>query len=91
MSEHIGVDLNTFFNQYLRTIKIPILEYKLSDKGMEYRYQNVVANFYLPIKINVLKQSILIEPEQYWKTLLGAQKISFNENYYIEYKEVLKD
>jgi aminopeptidase N len=91
MSEHIGVDLNTFFNQYLRTIKIPILEYKLSDKGMEYRYQNVVANFYLPIKINVLKQSILIEPEQNWKTLFGAQKISFNENYYIEYKEVLKD
>ena len=45
LSNHIGLDLTAFFNQYLRSTKIPVLEYKVVAKQLTYRWSNVVDQF----------------------------------------------
>jgi len=51
LSEKSGMDLSKIFDQYLRTADIPILEYKVNEGGLEYRYTNVVDDFGMPLKI----------------------------------------
>lgn len=87
MSEQMGVDLNPFFNQYLRTIKIPALEYKLTELGIEYRYQNVVTNFEMPIKIHSKNESVWITPKSEWQKL-EIEDVRFDPNFYVDYREV---
>ena len=53
LSEKSGLDLTAFFNQYLRDIKIPNLEYSIKNNKLNYRWTNVVENFKMPIEIEV--------------------------------------
>jgi len=91
LSKKIELDLNPFFNQYLRTIKIPIFEYSLSDSGMEYRYKNVVENFKIPIKIIVGDKPFWISPNIEWQKLALEQTIRFDQNFYVNYQEIKKE
>ncbi|MGB0888617.1 MAG: M1 family metallopeptidase [Vicingaceae bacterium] len=87
-------DLSAFFNQYLRTKDIPTLEYKMIDNRMEYRYQNVVDGFDMPIKIFENNSSHWIFPSQEWDTFTLKDinsTIRIDENFYIEYKELPVD
>ena len=43
LSKEIGRDLNPFFNQYLRDTRIPVLEYKISEGKLYYKWNNVVV------------------------------------------------
>ena len=63
-----GLNLTKIFDQYLRTTKIPVLEYKLEKNNLQYRYSNCVDGFNMPIKIN-LQGSKWIYPTNRWKTL----------------------
>ncbi|MEJ6735511.1 MAG: M1 family metallopeptidase [Flavobacteriales bacterium] len=91
LSKKIGVDLNAFFNQYLRTIKIPIFEYRLSHSGMEYRYKNVVEDFEMPIKIIVGDKPLWVLPKIEWQKLEMGQTIRFDQNFYVNYQEIKKE
>ena len=50
MKIHGQRDLSVF-DQYLRTIKIPVFEYKIEDKKLKYRWNNVVEGFNMPVTI----------------------------------------
>ena len=51
MSEQSGKDLSKIFDQYLRTTKIPELEYKFTGDNMYYRWTNCVEGFNMPVKL----------------------------------------
>ncbi len=90
LSKQIGIDLNPFFNQYLRTIKIPILEYKLIDNYLKYRWINTVSNFSIPIKVLLNKEMHWITPTNSWQKLSlknGQTIFNVDANFYIEVKE----
>jgi len=38
LSKETGIDLTEFFNQYLRDVRIPTLEYEIKDNKLNYRY-----------------------------------------------------
>ncbi len=40
-----GINFTPVFNQYLRTINIPVLEYKFEDKNLSYRWTNCNRGF----------------------------------------------
>lgn len=82
-----GIDFSSIFNQYLRTIKIPTLEYSQQGETLKFRYTNVVKNIKLPIRID---GDQTITPTQEWQTvkLKKGTPIEFNKNYYINYKKV---
>lgn len=87
ISDKAGIDLSSVFNQYLRTTKIPILEYKQDGKKFSYRWTNVVDNFNLPLHLKT--PNIEVKPTTEWQTtkLKSKEPVSFNDNYYIEYKK----
>ena len=90
--EKTGLNLNGFFNQYLRTTKIPVLQYKIKNKQLIYRYANTVTNFLMPIKVWINGESRFINPGEKWKTLHTDEAIvNFKPdvNYYIKTENLL--
>ncbi|MBL4670430.1 MAG: M1 family metallopeptidase [Flavobacteriales bacterium] len=88
LSKKSGIDLTAFFNQYLRTTKIPVLEYKKRANKMEYRYQNIVKGFKIPIVIYPDSNLQWIFPTEKWQTINFEKEIVFDKNFYIEYKKI---
>ena len=88
-------NLSSIFNQYLRTTKIPLLEYSIQKKCIKYRWKNVVKNFHLPIKISAgeTTKKIWIIPSEKWQSLKIKEKSKFDslkvdENFYVESKKI---
>ena len=91
LSKETGFKLNPFFNQYLRTIKIPTLEHTIKNKTLKYRWTNTVANFEMPLKTTINGKEKWIYPTSTWKNLaLTSAGTSFliDENFYVFTKNV---
>ena len=86
ISEKSGIDFSTVFNQYLRTTKVPVLEYSQNGTELKYRFTNGVENLNLPIKFN----NETISPTETWQktTLKNANPVEFNKNYYVRYRKI---
>ena len=84
ISLNIGFDLSTFFDQYLRDIRIPNFEYRIEDGVLTYRWVNVVEKFTMPLEIEVLEKKIILYPETTKKSIkIDSDKIKINRNYYV--------
>ena len=82
-----GIDLSPIFNQYLRTIMIPVLEYKIVGTNLEYRYTKVVDGFKMPIRVFINGETHWISPSAKWKSeeLNGdLSTLEVDKNFYIE-------
>jgi aminopeptidase N len=92
LSEQTKIDLTAFFNQYLRTTKIPVLEFSLNDNKIRFRYTNIVNNFDMPVRIKVNDSEQWIFPKADWKTenlnTKGATQVLVDENFYILVKKI---
>lgn len=91
ISNYTGIDFTSVFNQYLRTVKIPVFEYKIKNKRLEYRWTNCNSNFDMPIitKINDLKATLY--PTTDWKKTTSnsaIKRFNINRNIYINSKNV---
>lgn len=87
ISQKSGIDFSSVFNQYLRSVKVPVLEYEQKGEELKFRYTNVVKNFTLPIRID---SEQIINPTEQWQTvkLKKGSPVQFDKNYYINYKKV---
>ncbi|WBV61069.1 M1 family metallopeptidase [Chryseobacterium camelliae] len=87
ISKKAGIDFSSVFNQYLRTTKIPTLEYSQNGNALKFRYTNAVKNLKLPIKI---EGEQTINPTEEWQTvkLKNSNAVEFNNAYYINYTKV---
>ncbi len=89
INEAAGMDFSSIFNQYLRTTKIPTVEYYLTKKKLYYRWKDAIDNLYLPIEVNTdEKKSIKIIPSNEWKAIKigkrsSSNRFSVNRNYYV--------
>jgi aminopeptidase N len=86
LSKQVGRDLNPFFNQYLRDIRIPVLEYELKDNKLQYRWVNVVAGFNMPVKVYLNDKEAWLEPTTNWQTLKevpAKAKLKVDPNFYV--------
>ncbi|MBT8182718.1 MAG: M1 family peptidase, partial [Eudoraea sp.] len=92
LSEQTNIDLSAFFNQYLRTTKIPVLEFTLKDGAIKYRYTNIVKDFDMPVRIKVNEQEQWLFPKAAWQTkdlnAKGATQVLVDENFYILVKKL---
>jgi aminopeptidase N len=91
ISTQSKIDFSKVFDQYLRTIQIPTLEYKIQDSTLSYHWTNCVPGFNLPLKIN-FKGEQWIMPTEEWKKINvhpeGSDKFSVDRNFYINIKKV---
>ena len=86
ISDRSGKDLSAFFDQYLRTTMVPVLEYKIDGHTIKYRYTQVVEGFEMPVRVFVDKKAKWITPSVGWKTekLEGnLSKLTIDPNFYI--------
>lgn len=89
VSVQMNRDLRPFFNQYLRTTDVPVLEYKITGNQMVYRFSNSVDGFSIPIRIFVKGKPVWIEPTTNWqrKKIEGdLNLIEVDPNFYIRKK-----
>ena len=91
ISKQSGKDFSKVFDQYLRTVKIPVLEYKINGNGLSYRWTNCVAGFKMPVKL--ISGDEWLYPVTEWKTLsmttdMRNKEIIVDKNFYITVKKV---
>ena len=87
ITEKSGKDLSKFFDQYLRTTQVPVLEIKKDKDKLEYRWTNSVNGFNMPVK---LTNGVWLQPTTQW-TKLKADNADFSkaevdQNFYIRTK-----
>ena len=83
LSKQTGIDLTQFWNQYLRTIKVPELNYRVDGKTLTYKYKNIVEGFDMPVVVIINGKEVWIQPSS------EKQEKTFDE--VIESIEVKKD
>ncbi|WP_417860288.1 M1 family metallopeptidase [Winogradskyella sediminis] len=89
LSKHTAMDLAPFFNQYLRTTKIPTLEYQLENGELKFRYINIVDGFAMPIQVEIDKHSEWLFPNAKWQTkTIKSERIEVDKNFYVHTKEI---
>lgn len=87
LSKQTGIDLSIVFNQYLRDVRVPKLEYSVKNKQLLYRWTNSVQGFNMPLKITLNGKDELLQPENQWKTIPitnNELKLVVDPNFYVE-------
>ncbi|RNL56153.1 M1 family metallopeptidase [Pedobacter jejuensis] len=70
VSKQAGFNYDKVFDQYLRTIQIPTLEYYLKNGKVFYRYTNCVKGFNLPLTLTKKgTKSIKVIPTENWQEI----------------------
>lgn len=90
ISEQAGRNLYKVFDQYLRDVRIPVLEYAFTTKGLQYRWINTIENFDMPVKVKLASgKEEFLYPTNDWKTLKvkGDKSLTVDRNFYVEAKE----
>ncbi|MCT8339809.1 M1 family metallopeptidase [Flavobacteriaceae bacterium TK19130] len=91
LSKESGIDLTEFWQQYLRTTKIPVLEYKVKNDSLQFRYTNIVEGFDMPVQVTVDEIEEWIYPNAEWKSKSFGdtiEKVEIDPDFYIEHEEV---
>lgn len=86
ISQAFGMDLKPVFDQYLRDIRIPILEYYYSDEQtLNYRWINSVASFDMPVDLILGEKKVRVKPTTNWSKLAVTEKseLKVDEDYYV--------
>ncbi|RAU82372.1 M1 family metallopeptidase [Pontibacter arcticus] len=86
LSQHIGHNLKPVFDQYLRDVRIPKLEYQQDGSKLKYKWSNVVTGFDMPVRVFLNGKETWLEPTTTWKELNGIKKnttVKVDDNFYI--------
>jgi aminopeptidase N len=83
-SKESGMDLKPLFDQYLRTVNIPILSLSVKKSKITYNWGNVSDDFNMPVDIEINSQKVRLYPKKQ-KQEYSAGKITAGE------VKVLKD
>ncbi|MBC8986009.1 M1 family metallopeptidase [Pedobacter sp. N36a] len=95
IAKQSGLKLKKVFDQYLRTIMVPVLEYKIEGNKLTYRWTETVKDFDMPVKVSLKPgQFSFIYPTTKWKTIrltTGVNQANFqvDPNFYIKTKNIL--
>jgi aminopeptidase N len=87
LSKNVGLDLATFFDQYLRDIRIPTFEYKFKNNTLSYRWTNCVPGFNIPVKVTLNGKEQWLKPQKEWTNLpqnARDLKVEVDKDFYVE-------
>ena len=91
LSKATGIPLQEFFQQYLRTTRVPVLELLREGARLQYRWTDVVPGFDMPVRVAVGEAPMAwIHPTRDWKAMdapVGAT-LRLDPNFYVMLREV---
>ena len=94
-SKQSGKNLSKIFDQYLRTTKIPQLEYKIQGDRLSYRWAKCIPGFDMPVRLEDSGDPIAIgwlHPTAEWKSTsmtadMKSKGLLVDKNFYIKVKK----
>ena len=87
LAEQAGLNLQAFFNQYLRDIRVPRLEYRVVGAQFSYRWNNVVTGFAMPIQVTINGSKRKLTPTSNWQNFEikdSSSTFAVDKNYFVE-------
>ncbi|MCH7399239.1 M1 family metallopeptidase [Belliella sp. DSM 107340] len=84
--EKSGLDLESFFDQYLRNISIPTFEYYYDQENtLHYRWANCIASFNIPVDVQIGKKKVRLAADTQWSEYKVGKNlpVRLNPNYYV--------
>lgn len=86
-------DFSKIFDQYLKTIQVPMLEYSFINETFLFRWNNCIQGFDMPVKITLDGKSYqFISPTTQWqelkKTGIDPAKFKVDRNFYVTQSKV---
>ena len=92
ISEAYDEDLTSIFDQYLRDVRIPVLEYAFRNGYLIYRWRNVVLEFNMPVKVYLDGVEYWIKPTTNWQGFESfAKTLKVHPDFYISSHNLLGD
>ncbi|WP_418262919.1 M1 family metallopeptidase [Flavobacterium faecale] len=91
LSKAIGRNVTAVFDQYLRDVRIPVLEYKIQKNKLLYRWTNCVSGFDMPVRIFISNKGIWLKPSHNWKCKsIASEKVGIriDNNFYISENQI---
>ena len=86
-----GIDFTPVFNQYLRAVSIPVLEYRIEENNLIYRWANCNGEFNMPVLVDVNGEHWL-KPTTQWKSERinkgNNPVLLIDKNFYVTQKNV---
>lgn len=89
-----GLKLSSFFDQYLRDARMPILQYKIDVKNgrkLSFCWTDCIEDFDMPIKIKYNNKVIFIYPKSKWSSINLEEEckdIIISKEYYVGIKRM---
>ena len=86
ISDVLDLDLVSFFDQYLRDSRVPVLEYIVSGQYISYRWNEVVPGFRMPVFVNINGKNIVLKATDQWQHLQKKEQldhVEVNPNFYV--------
>jgi len=87
-----NLKISGFFDQYLRTTKIPVLEYQITKNQISYKFTNTVDNFSIPVKVwingKLIWLNASIKNKNYNTNTGDINTFSIDNNYYINSRKM---
>ena len=94
ISTEAGVDFSKVFDQYLRDVRIPTLEYYSQDGNLFFRWANAVADFDMPVKVTIDGKEQLLKPTINWNSMTFSKadiKLTIDPNFYVAGFDITKE
>jgi len=83
------LELESVFDQYLRDYRLPVLEYYFKNGELVFRWNNVVRNFEMPVKVYINGKEAVLNPTTEWKGIpTSSKELKVDLDYYISSVEV---
>ncbi len=87
LAKQTGLNLPPMLNQYLRDARLPVLEYRLTPTGVDYRFANCQKAFTMPVRLclNDVGPRRLVMPTTAWQTLPqpAVKALTVDADYYV--------
>ena len=90
ISKKMKMDLKPFFDQYLRDVRIPVLEHYMDNEKLFFKWNNVIDGFNMPLKIILKSGNKILYPTKQWKSIEIKDSFKIDNNYYVDSKNVIK-
>jgi aminopeptidase N len=89
-----GINFDKVFDQYLRTTRIPTIEYKLTGNVLSYHWANTVAGFDMPVRVSFDGGTTwsLVKPTEAYQNapvrVTDPAAFKIDENWYVMSKNI---
>ena len=94
ISKTLNLELKPFFDQYLRTVRVPTFEYEVKSGKFSYRWNNCVDGFDMPLRVYLNGREEWLKPTTEWtETEIEGSELALriDPNFYVSILNILGD